>query len=98
MRYLFLIFFCLISLFSFSQNEGYLLLNQDQRIEQLIEKQKEIHVADSTIDGFRIQIFMESGNHAVELANTAMEEFKEKYPDTPIYLVFGQPYYRLRVG
>ena len=69
-----------------------------QRIEQLIERQKEIHVADSTIDGFRIQIFMESGNHAVELANTAMEEFKEKYPDTPIYLVFGQPYYRLRVG
>ena len=41
---------------------------------------------------------MESGNDAVELANTAMEEFKEKYPDTPIYLVFGQPYYRLRVG
>ena len=27
-----------------------------------------------------------------------MEEFKEKYPDIPIYLVFGQPYYRLRVG
>lgn len=98
MRYLFLTFFCLISLFSFSQNKGYLLLNQDQRIEQLIERQKEIHVADSTIDGFRIQIFMESGNQAVELANTAMEEFKEKYPDIPIYLVFGQPYYRLRVG
>lgn len=98
MRYLFLTFFCCISLLSFSQNEGYLLLNQDQRINQLIERQKEIHVADSTIDGFRIQIFMESGNYAVELANTAMEEFKEKYPDTPIYLVFGQPYYRLRVG
>ena len=98
MRYILAIFFSFISLLSFSQNEGYLILDQDQRIEQLIQRQKEIHVADSTIDGFRIQIFMESGNHAVELANAAMEEFKEKYPDTPIYLVFGQPYYRLRVG
>ncbi|MBQ8761235.1 MAG: SPOR domain-containing protein [Bacteroidales bacterium] len=98
MRYLFLIFFCLISLFSFSQNEGYLLLNQDQRIEQLIQIQKEIHSADNTIDGYRIQIFMESGNNAVELANATMEKFKKTHPDIPIYLVFGQPYYRLRVG
>ena len=90
--------FIFISLCSYAQNKGYVNLNQDERIEQLIQRQKEIHSADSTIDGFRIQIFMESGNDAVELANTAMEEFKEKYPEMPIYLVFGQPYYRLRVG
>ena len=83
---------------SFSQNEGYVNKKQDKRVEQLIQRQKDIHAADATIDGFRIQIFMESGNDAVELANAAIEEFKEKYPDTPIYLVFGQPYYRLRVG
>ena len=92
------ILFVFISLCSYAQNKGKVILNQDERIEQLIQKQKEIHSADNTIDGFRIQIFMESGNDAVELANAAMEEFKEKYPDMPIYLVFGQPYYRLRVG
>ena len=92
------IFFVFLSLSSFSQNNGYVILEQDQRIEQLIQRQKEIHTADNTIDGFRIQIFMESGNDAVDLANVAMEEFKAKYPDMPIYLVFGQPYYRLRVG
>ena len=89
---------CLLSLCSFSQNEGYVILEQDQRIEQLIKRQKDIHAADNTIDGFRIQIFMESGNDAVDLANAAMEEFTEKHPDIPIYLIFGQPYYRLRVG
>ena len=62
------------------------------------EKQKEIHSFDNTIDGYRIQIFMESGNDAVEHANTIMSEFRTNYPDVPIYLVFGQPYYRLRVG
>ena len=41
---------------------------------------------------------MESGNDAVEHANLVIEEFKVNYPDIPIYLVFGQPYYRLRVG
>ena len=92
------VLFVFISLCSFSQNNGNVVLEQDQRIEQLIQRQKEIHAADNTIDGYRIQIFMESGNDAVELANVAMEEFKEKYPDMPIYLIFGQPYYRLRVG
>ncbi|MBR5603395.1 MAG: SPOR domain-containing protein [Bacteroidales bacterium] len=98
MRYTLLILLCVLSLCSFSQNDGYKILEQDQRIEQLIQRQKDIHAADNTIDGFRIQIFMESGNDAVELANAAMEEFMDKYPDIPIYLIFGQPYYRLRVG
>lgn len=92
------ILFSIVSICCFSQNEGYVIVEQDQRIEQLIQRQKEIHSADNTIDGYRIQIFMESGNDAVEHANTVMAEFSEKYPDVPIYLVFGQPYYRLRVG
>lgn len=92
------ILFSFVSVCCFSQNEGYVIIEQDQRIEQLIQRQKEIHVADSTIDGYRIQIFMESGNDAVEHANLVIEEFKVNYPDIPIYLVFGQPYYRLRVG
>lgn len=98
MKFILITLFVITSICCFSQNEGYVILEQDQRIEQLIQRQKDIHLADPSIDGFRIQIFMESGNDAVELANVIMEEFKEKYPDIPIYLVFGQPYYRLRVG
>ena len=89
---------CVVSMCCFSQNEGFVIIEQDQRIEQLIQRQREIHAADSTIDGYRIQIFMESGNDAVEHANALIEEFKLKYTELPIYLVFGQPYYRLRVG
>ncbi|MBR4155150.1 MAG: SPOR domain-containing protein [Bacteroidales bacterium] len=92
------VLFVLLSICSFSQNKGYVILEQDQRIEQLIQRQNEIHSADNTIDGFRIQIFMESGNEAVELGNMESEKFKEKYPDIPVYFIFGQPYYRLRVG
>lgn len=98
MKYILTLSLIFISICCFSQNKGYVILEQDQRIEKLRQRQKDIHQADSSIDGFRIQIFMESGNDAVEMANATMEEFKEKYPDIPIYLVFGQPYYRLRVG
>lgn len=83
---------------AYSQNEGYVIVEQDNRIDQLIQRQKDIHALDNTIDGFRIQIFMESGNAAVDHANEAMTIFEEKYPDIPVYLIFGQPYYRLRVG
>lgn len=98
MRRILTVIMCVLSLTCFSQNEGYLNVEQDQRIEQLIQRQRKIHNNDNTIDGFRIQIFMESGNDAVEKANEVMKEFQLKYPDIPIYLVFGQPYYRLRVG
>ena len=98
MKLFLIILFSFVSMCCFSQNEGYVIIEQDQRVEQLIQKQKEIHLADNTIDGYRIQIFMESGNDAVEHANVVIEEFKMNYPDVPIYLVFGQPYYRLRVG
>jgi hypothetical protein len=98
MKLILTILFSFVSICCFSQDDGYVILNQDQRIEQLIQRQKEIHDADNTIDGYRIQIFMESGNDAVEHANEVMAEFNEKYPEMPVYLVFGQPYYRLRVG
>ena len=61
-------------------------------------KQRQFHVQDSTIDGFRVQIFMELGNDALRHADSVRTKFSEKYPDIPIYLVFGQPYYRLRIG
>lgn len=61
-------------------------------------KQRQIYDNDSTIDGFRVQIFMELGNDALRHADSVKEVFAKKYPDVPIYLVFGQPYYRLRAG
>lgn len=77
---------------------GFLKVEQDPRIDSLVMKQRQIYANDSTIDGFRVQIFMETGNDAVRHADSIREAFSQKYPETPIYLVFGQPYYRLRIG
>lgn len=96
-KLLFFIITCLLSISCVAQS-GYLRLYQDSRIDNLIMKQREIHVNDSTIDGFRVQIFMELGNDALHHADSVKEAFLENYPEVPIYLVFGQPYYRLRIG
>jgi len=88
---------CLLSASCMAQS-GSLSLKQDPRIDSLIKKQRQIYDNDSTIDGFRVQIFMETGNDAVRHADSIKELFARKYPDVPVYLIFGQPYYRLRVG
>lgn len=82
----------------FSQTTGTLNIVQDSRINSLIELHKEINQNNQKIDGFRIQIFKESGNEAVDKARTVSNEFLESFPDIPTYLSFGQPYYRVHVG
>ena len=96
-KILFFVITCLLSISCVAQS-GYLILNKDSRIDNLIMKQRQIHVNDSTIDGFRVQIFMELGNDALRHTDSVKTRFAEKYPEVPIYLVFGQPYYRLRIG
>lgn len=96
-KLLFFVITCLLSISCVAQS-GYLILKQDPKINKLIMKQREIHANDSTIDGFRVQIFMELGNDALIHADSVKTRFQEEYPEVPIYLVFGQPYYRLRIG
>ena len=96
-KFLFFIITCLLSISCVAQ-KGVLVLNQSTKIDTLILKQRQIHVNDSTIDGFRVQIFMELGNDALRHADSVKQVFSKNYPDVPVYLIFGQPYYRLRIG
>ena len=94
---MFLTLICLLSTTCVAQR-GFLILSQDARIDTLVMKQRQIHVNDSTIEGFRVQIYMELGNDALRHADSVQEVFRKAYPEVPAYLVFGQPYYRVRIG
>jgi hypothetical protein len=48
--------------------------------------------------GYRIQLLMESGNHALTEAEELTVDFNEKYPEVGTYITFREPYYRVRVG
>jgi hypothetical protein len=82
----------------FAQSQGTLNLKQDSRIDRLMQKQREVYANNKTMNGFRVQIFMEIGNEAVAHARSVKGGFEKLYPEIPVYLSYEQPYYRLRVG
>ena len=84
--------------FVFAQSNGSLNVNQDSRIESLISKQRRLYELDSSFNGYRIHIFMEIGNEALQHANEVKAQFERAYPDIPIYLTYVEPYFRLRAG
>ena len=70
----------------------------DPRIDSLLQLHIAYNETFPVLDGYRIHIFMESGNDALAIAEEVKIEFEEKYDDVPAYLTFGEPYYRVRVG
>lgn len=86
-----------VSAFAQNQNQGSIRISQDPRVDTLLIISRNYSAHQKT-EGFRIQIFMESGNEAVNSANTTIAQFSESFPELPAYLSFGQPYYRVRVG
>jgi hypothetical protein len=93
-----LLFFALSGL-AFSQKvEDNPNVDQDLRIDRLIEKHRQFNQANPGVDGFRVQVFFDSGNNSKKSAQTAREKFMELYPGVAAYLTFKSPYYRVRVG
>lgn len=97
-KYLLLLILSVIAFGGFAQHKGSLRVKQDSRVERLMVRQRDIYAVSNTMSGFRVQIFMEIGNEAVDHANLVKKEFEDLYPELPIYLSYEQPYYRLRVG
>jgi hypothetical protein len=88
-----------LTVFAFSQKtDDNSTVNRDTRIDRLLEKHRQYNQANPGVDGFRVQIFFDSGNNSKKAAQTARERFMEVYPDVTAYLTFKSPYYRVRVG
>ena len=95
--------FCLSIFFvwatlAFAQSNGFLNVEQDSRIETLIAKQRSLYRVDSSFSGYRIHVFMEIGNEALDHAKDVKSQFEKAFPDIPIYLTYVEPYFRLRAG
>ena len=81
-----------------AQNRGSVHISQDGRINSLIAKQRAVFAADSSFNGYRIHVFMEIGNDALQHAEQVKRQFESAFPDIPIYLTYVEPYFRLRAG
>lgn len=83
----------------YSQNsEGNIKIIQDSRIDTLLSKHLELNKEYIQIEGWRINIFFEAGNYSKRLAVEAKSQFVNRYSDVSCYLIFQEPYYKVRIG
>lgn len=106
MRNRFFIFFLIAFvggwLSSFAQevrkDSGTVTIYQDKLVDELVNKQIKLNEAASSQEGYRIQIFSDSGNNSKTKAQAAMDEFVAKHPEARAYLVFKSPNYKVKIG
>src|SRR5438105_3193545 len=72
-----------------------LIITRDERLDQLIAKQKDDNTLKQTMPGYRIQIYFGGiRQKATELKN----DFSSKHPEVPSYLSYSAPNFKVRVG
>lgn len=71
---------------------------QDDRVDLLVTKHILINQKQEGIQGYRIQIFFDSGTNSKIRAQAIYDAFRERYPGTGAYLTFKAPNYKVRVG
>lgn len=69
----------------------------DARIDTLLQLHELQNKKFPVIQGYRIQIYKESGNTALDKALAIRDKFEKRF-NVPVYITFNEPYYRVRVG
>lgn len=95
MKTRFLFIFILLSNFAWSQDTAKVNWIIDNKVDVLLQKKLELDQQKPSIQGFRVQLYY-GGNRteALELKS----KFAQLHPDVESYLIYQQPYFRLRVG
>ncbi|MBO4778919.1 MAG: SPOR domain-containing protein [Bacteroidales bacterium] len=81
------------------EGQGVVVINQDARIAELIERHIAINKAnEGKVSGWRVQIYNSSGTNSRSEAQNARKIFLSKYPDVGAYLIYQPPFFKIRVG
>ena len=72
-------------------------ITHDKALDSLLQKRL-AYYKDHPTQGYSVLFFSASGNHSGAAAEQANEFFQFLYPDTPTYLSYDAPYYKLKAG
>lgn len=73
-------------------------VDQDENIAWLLHAHRHMVSRQTGIQGYRVHIYMDSGNRARLNTQRAQSEFERKYPGVQAYIVYDEPYFKLRAG
>ncbi len=94
MRIFYLILFLLVSNIVVAQ-QATVKINMNPKLELLLNKKTELDKEKPLIPGYRLQLYFGSNrNEAAEIK----AKFTSIYSDYSAYLIYQQPYFKLRVG
>jgi len=71
---------------------------QDARVDELVRKHIRINQVLNTMEGFRIQVFSDSGINSKNKAQAVHDECQARFPGLGVYLSFKSPNYKVRIG
>lgn len=73
-------------------------VKQNHKIDHLLHLHRNAMSDQRGIPGYRVHLYMDSGNRA--RLNTQHEQagFEELYPDQRSYIIYEEPYFKLRAG
>jgi hypothetical protein len=81
------------------QQTGSVEIIEDKKISLLVEKHIEMNQLQfGAMDGYRIQVFFDSGNDSKKKAMDTRNDFQAKFPSVAAYLSFQEPFYKIRAG
>lgn len=71
---------------------------QDSRMNELSEMYRKMSLNNPGVEGYRVQIFFDSGSNSKNIASNIKADFDATYLGAKSYLSYKEPYYRVRVG
>lgn len=99
-KILFKLFFLMVFILPMSgySQTGNVKIIADSRLDSLVVRQMKYNKLNSQVNGWRVQIFFESGNNSKSACYRSRDRFLELFPLKGAYVTFSEPYYKLRVG
>jgi|SRR5699024_1291968 len=92
-NFVFLAFFLLIPLWSFSQ-QATLTIHQDPKLSELLKVQKELEKENKLSTGYTVQLYYGELNQA----NKILKDYKSHFSDWPASLEYETPNYKVWAG
>ncbi|MDR1226313.1 MAG: SPOR domain-containing protein [Prevotellaceae bacterium] len=77
---------------------GKITVQQSPLMEMLVKKHIAYNQGHPTIEGYRIRIYRDNSSNARTRSQEVMDEFATKYPETPSYRTYDNPYFKVAAG
>ena len=82
---------------NFDQGSGQIYITSDEHFPDVVKGYIN-YLSKRPIKGWRVQIYFGIGHKARVQAEQIKNTFLENYPGYPVYIIFEQPYFKVRVG